>query len=179
MDRSLLFVYLLQYLDLFEHFMRCFLSIFNSLQRPPTCRSFHFRISSHPSLRLLFLLSPLPVKFSLCGSAGLVLEFSPAVWSQTHLSHGNYPMPVAPQLVVELCVHLPLSTLGFYLSGAYAVLLCGIKIPVSSLVRFPVFLENTTSLMLSTTSHSSSLSILSPRRPQSLGVRSLKPLSDR
>lgn len=45
-------------------------------------------------------------------------------------------MLVAPQLV-ELCVRLPLSMLGFYLPGAYTGLMCGIKITGSSLVHVP------------------------------------------
>lgn len=102
--------------------MHCFLSIFNSLQR------LHPQISSHPSLRLLFLLSPFSVKFSLCGSAGLGLSsalqcdwlayqalWSEKKWTRTHRS---------PGVVVELCVHLPLSVLGFYISGTCTGLAC-------------------------------------------------------
>lgn len=106
------------------------------------------------------------------------VEFSPAVWlvslsGLVVLKEMDSDSPFSCYSCEIVCPPSPLCARILSVWGLY-----GSRLWVH-LCICPVFLENTASLMLSTTSHSSSLSVLPPQRLQSLVVRSLKPLSDR
>lgn len=88
-------------------------------------------------------------------------------------------MPVAPQLVVDDVSTFPSRGWDFCLFWAYTGLVCAIKIAEFKCAFALLCLENAAPCCYSLLPTLTVFPSLFPQRPQSLGVRIVKPLSDR